>query len=365
MQTPAVVFESVGRVSARSIEMPPPGPGQVQIRTRYSTISPGTEGWCLLNQFTWQPTIYPSVPGYQRTGEIIALGEGVEGWKVGDICMATVGSWEGEVVPFWGAHAGVINTVSSELFRIPEGVDEVDASGCIVAQVGYNAASRVVLRDCERSLEPSRHCERSLEREAISCATEGIASSQTTRNDEADWVVVFGDGIIGQSAAQAARARGARVIVAGHRQKRLDLAVAMGAEAAFDSAEDGFLDRVREITGEHVTAVIDTIQTEAAQDQYMPLLEYAKGQVVYSGFTPGKVWADMGALQRKELTAHFVAGWTRPRMESTLALMAEKKMRVRPLVTHLVPWSEGPAMFEMILRKEKTFMAITLDWTGV
>ncbi len=329
MQTPAVVFESVGRVSARPIEMPPPGPGQAQIRTRYSTISPGTEGWCLLNQFTWQPTIYPSVPGYQRTGEIIAFGEGVEGWNVGDICMATVGSWEGEVVPFWGAHAGVINTAASELFRIPEGVDEVDASGCIVAQVGYNAASRIVLRD-----------------------------------GETDWVVVFGDGIIGQSAAQAARARGARVIVAGHRQKRLGLAAAMGADAVFYSSEDGFLDRVREVTGGYVTAVIDTIQTEAAQEQYMPLLEYANGQVVYSGFTPGKVWADMGALQRKELTAHFVAGWTRPRMESTLALMAEKKMRVRPLVTHLVPWPEGPAMFEMILRKEKTFMAITLDWTG-
>ena len=329
MQTPAVVFESIGRVSVRPIEMPPPGPGQAQIRTRYSTISPGTEGWCLLNQFTWQPTIYPGVPGYQRTGEIIALGAGVDGWKVGDICMATVGRWEGEAVPFWGAHAGVINTESTELFGLPEGVDEVDASGCVVAQVGYNAASRVAL-----------------------C------------HDEGDWVVVFGDGIIGQSAAQAARARGARVIVAGHRRKRLDLALEMGAHAVFDSAEDGFLDRVREVTGEHVTAVIDTIQTEAAQEQYMPLLEYAKGQVVYSGFTPGKVWADMGALQRKELTAHFVAGWTRPRMESTLALMAEGKMRVRPLVTHLVPYTEGAAMFEMILRKEKTFMAITLDWTG-
>lgn len=308
--------------------MPPPGPGQVQVRTRFSTISAGTEGWCLLNQFTWQPTTYPCVPGYQRTGEIIALGDGVGGWQTGDRCMATVGHWQGDVMPFWGAHGAVLNTAASELYRIPSGVDEVDASACVVAQVGYNAASRL-------ALQPGQ------------------------------WVIVYGDGIIGQSAAQAAKARGARVIVAGHRQARLDRAVALGAAAAFDTSYDGFAERVREaIGGGFVTAVIDTVQTESAQEQYTPLLEYANGQISYSGFTPGKVWADMGLLQRKELTAHFVAGWTRPRMEATLDLMAAGKMRIRPLVTHLVPYTDAPAMWDMILRKDRSFMAINFDWTG-
>ena len=65
MQTQAVVFVEVDHVDLRTIDMPAPGPGQVQIRTTYSTISAGTEGWGLRNLFTWQPTPFPCVPGYQ------------------------------------------------------------------------------------------------------------------------------------------------------------------------------------------------------------------------------------------------------------------------------------------------------------
>lgn len=180
----AVVFEGVDRVTVRDIEMPEPGEGLVQIRTRYSTISAGTEGWGLRNQFTWQPTPFPCVPGYQRTGEITRLGPAVTDWKVGDQVMATIGKWQGEVGPFWGAHAAVANTPASELFRIPAGAPELDASAAVVAQVGYNAAYRASLK-------------------------------------AGDWVVVFGDGIIGQFAAQAARSRGCRVILVGHRAERI------------------------------------------------------------------------------------------------------------------------------------------------
>ena len=49
-------------------------------------------------------------------------------------------------------------------------------------------------------------------------------------------------------------------------------------------------------------------------------------------------------------------------MEATLALMASGKMQVRPLVTHLVPYTRGPEMYRMIVEKKEPFMAITLDW---
>lgn len=70
MKTPAIVFTDVDRAEVLDIEMPPPGPGEVQVRTHFSTISAGTEGWVFRNRFTWQPTKYPCVPGYQRYGEI-------------------------------------------------------------------------------------------------------------------------------------------------------------------------------------------------------------------------------------------------------------------------------------------------------
>jgi 2-desacetyl-2-hydroxyethyl bacteriochlorophyllide A dehydrogenase len=327
METPAIVFTGPAEVALQSIPMPPPGPGEVQVRTRYSTVSSGTEGWAFRDLFTWQKTPYPCVPGYQRVGEITALGEGVTGWRVGETVMATVGAWKGPVVPHWGSHAGVANTVARELYRLDPRTDLIDASGAVVAQVGYNAASRV-------SMQPG------------------------------DWVAVYGDGIIGQSAAQAARARGARVIVIGHRPERLDLAARHSADAAVNAREDEVVERVRRITGRpHVTAVLDTVQAEAAQREYTPLLEHARGQVVYCGFTPAATWADMGDLQKHELTTHYVSGWTRQRMEDTLQLMAEGRLRLRPLITHLVPASRGPEMYRMILNKSEPFMGITIDWS--
>ena len=37
-------------------------------------------------------------------------------------------------------------------------------------------------------------------------------------------------------------------------------------------------------------------------------------------------------------------------------------MRLRPLVTHLVPYTRGPEMYQMIRQKTEPFLGITLDW---
>lgn len=328
MQTEAIVFVGISQVEVRSMIMPDPKPGEVQIRTSYSTISGGTEGWALRNEFTWSATRYPSVPGYQRMGIIESLGEGVTGWQVGDRVMATTGQWAGAITPFWGSHIALGNTAATELYRIPDNVEDVDASGTVVAQVGYNAASRAEIQ-------------------------------------AGDWVVVYGDGLIGQCAAQAIRARGARVILVGHRTERLKRAADYSADIVINNHHQNVAEMVHEHTGgQPVRVVLDSVQTESSQREYVQLLEQGIGQIVYCGFTPGMVWADMGLLQQCELTAHFVSGWTRPRMEATLDLMAVGKMRLTPMITHLVSYKHGPEMYQIINDKSTSFLGITLDWTG-
>ncbi len=328
LPTDAVVFPRAGAVVLQKVTMPPPGPGQVRVRTVYSTVSAGTEGWVWRNEFTWSPTRFPCVPGYQRVGTISALGADVQGWMIGDQVLATTGQWEGPVAPFWGSHIAEANTAASELYRLPAGLDPVDASGAVVAQVGYNAASRVDVK-------------------------------------AGDWVIVYGDGLIGQLAGQAARARGARVLLAGHRPARLEAARQWAVEATVNTRQADFMAAVRRITGgEVVAAVLDTVQKPEAQRQYLPWLKPGQGQIVYSGFTPAPTWADMALLQQRELTTHFVSGWNRSRMEATLALMAQGKIRLRPLVTHLVPFAAAPEMYALLQTPGQAFMGITLDWQG-
>jgi 2-desacetyl-2-hydroxyethyl bacteriochlorophyllide A dehydrogenase len=267
-------------------------------------------------------------PGLSAGGKIIALADDVEGLKLGERVVATRSVLGGKTVAMWGAHIAAANSSASEVYRLPEGIPDVDAAAVVVAQVGYNAASRVSLM-------------------------------------AGDCVVVLGDGIVGQLAAQAARCRGARVVLVGHREDRMTLAAAHSADLVVNGHMDDVLEPIRAWVGaETVAAVIDAVQSEAAEWRYLDLLEPGSGQIVYSGFRPGKVWADMGLLQQRELTVHFVSGWTRRRIEETLRLLAAGRLRVGPLVTHHVPAEAAPEMYELIARKSALCLAIALDWRG-
>lgn len=325
MNARAIVFTAPGQVEVLDMNMPAPAAGEVQIQTRHSSISSGTEGWVLHNQFTWAPTTYPAVPGYQRVGTITAIGAGVTGWQEGDVVMATNGSWTVSPVPFWGSHASLANTKVENVYPLPAGANPVDAAAAVVVQVGYNAAYRPYL-------EPG------------------------------DWVVVYGDGPIGQFGAQAARARGARTILVGHRAERLEAAAAHSADHALADGPDA-IEQIRGITGQtHVPVIIDTVQKHEVQASYMPLLAHGEGQIVYSGFSPAEPWASMKSLHIQELTTHYICGIARHRMEATLELMAAGKLALTPLITHQVSFEEAPRMYRLIDEKSEPFLSIVFDW---
>jgi 2-desacetyl-2-hydroxyethyl bacteriochlorophyllide A dehydrogenase len=323
----AIVFISPGRVGCRTIPLGQLADGQVRVRTLYSGVSGGTEGWVLQNRFTWAQTPFPCVPGYQRTGIIEETGPGVTTWQAGERVFATRGAWSGEIVPFWGSHIAITDTPEDEIYRVGPGTSDINAANTVVAQVGYNAASRLT------DLEPG------------------------------DWVLVLGDGLIGQSAAQAARARGAHVLLAGRRSIRLHLAQTYSADAVMNTREEDIASVVREVTGKgKVRFVLDSVQGEEVQAQYFPVVERGIGQIVYCGFSPASPWADMAVLQQNEITTHFVSGWTRKRIEATLALMESGSLNLEPLVTHLVPPSRAAEMYAHNQEKAQDFLGITFEW---
>lgn len=327
MKTPAIVFRAQDEVTVFNLEVPHPRKHELQVRSTYSTLSAGTEGWILSNRLSWAPTRYPCVPGYQRCGVVTALGAGVTGWQVGDRVLALSGSWSNpEIAGASGAHIGLANVSTAFAYHLPAEVSDLDASSTVIAQVGYNAASR-------------------------GCCEAG------------DWVLVLGDGLVGQCSAQAARALGAQVILIGHRPERLRIAREFSADLVIDGRTEDVSSVVRKRVGPRgVRVVIDSVQTTSSQQRYIDLVEPRRGQVVYNGFNPDDQWANVGRLQQRELTAHFVLHWTRERMEATLRLMAAGKIRISPLVTHVVPYARGPEMYRMIGARDQPFLGITLDW---
>ncbi|GAA4852411.1 hypothetical protein GCM10023221_35180 [Luteimicrobium xylanilyticum] len=266
----------------------------VVVRSHLSGISPGTDRWVLNGRYVWYDWPRPHVVGYQRVGVVESAPAG-SGFEVGQTVAAT------ESLPYvgataaWGGHVARAASATHEVFDV-EGVDPVAASLFVTAQVGVNAASRI--------LEP-----------------------QGRR------VVVVGDGIIGASSALAARARGAEVLVVGHRDERLGLLEAEGVTVFNSRSGTGTSPRDFE-----PRSAIDTVQNDEAFALCMDALPEAHAEVVFSGHSPdgARHWADMAVMQQREITAHFVAGWTRGRLLDTLQLMREGLLPVERLVGHSV-----------------------------
>ena len=78
-----VVFTQPGIATLESKEMPTPGPLQLLIRTHVSLISPGTERAFFLSLPNTTQN-YPFAAGYCNVGEVVACGDQVSGWRIGD-----------------------------------------------------------------------------------------------------------------------------------------------------------------------------------------------------------------------------------------------------------------------------------------
>ncbi|WJH32645.1 hypothetical protein N6H14_20335 [Paenibacillus sp. CC-CFT747] len=49
-------------------------------------------------------------------------------------------------------------------------------------------------------------------------------------------------------------------------------------------------------------------------------------------------------------------------MNETLAAIADGRLTTLPLITHVVPVSEGKEAWRMIVEKTEAFLGVVLDW---
>jgi threonine dehydrogenase-like Zn-dependent dehydrogenase len=359
LKAQAVVFPDPGRVEIAEIELPPLGDGDVLVDIEYSAISVGTERWCLTGKLTvpdQPPLAFPHVPGYQAAGVVVQTGKGVKSLKPGDRVFSrnckrpenfsrllegghpvrsqrpgslsssletehsvrSSGSW-------WGGHVGRHVADEKDVIPLPRTVSTREASSLLLAQVGYNGASKPPVRP-------------------------------------GDTAVVIGEGLVGQFAAQALRAREAYVIVTGFARSRLELAGRFSADEVFNAAEGDFSAYVRGKYPKGVQVALDTASSSETVRLAIDLLAY-EGHLVLNGFYPPPHSAlDWHWLRTKEVTVHCPNSRTRERLERTLALVEGGEMRVEELMTHEFHFEKAPAAYEMLLDPAADHLGILLRW---
>src|SRR5690606_28134119 len=88
----AIVLDSPAAVEGlrvATIELPPPGPEQVRVAVRAFALNFG-DWLCLRGLYPTMPE-YPFTPGFEVAGVVLALGEGVQGLRVGDEVIGLTG----------------------------------------------------------------------------------------------------------------------------------------------------------------------------------------------------------------------------------------------------------------------------------
>ncbi|MBO9509915.1 NADPH:quinone oxidoreductase family protein [Erythrobacter sp. A6_0] len=120
----AVLSKEVGgpeTLVVEELERPTPGKGEVLIDVAACAIN-FPDSLIIKDMYQMKPP-RPFSPGGEISGTIAALGEGVSGWQVGDRVIAGTGA---------GGLREQVVLSAARLFKIPEGIDLVQASALLM-----------------------------------------------------------------------------------------------------------------------------------------------------------------------------------------------------------------------------------------
>ncbi len=336
MNSKAVVFAGVGQVEIWDVDIPSPGDAEVLVRTTHTGMSGGTDGWMIRGRYAGVRDRYPFVYGYQRVGVIEEVGPGVAGLTAGDRVFSGLARTRlGDAGPLGaeaGAYTGLGCLPANGVLTIPEGVSGEDASFAGLAAVP------MVGRDLI-----------------------GVSTGEL--------VVVLGQGMVGQMAAQICRIRGAKVITTDVIPQRVRLSGKLSADIALDAVHDDIAAAVTAIQPEGADLVIDCT---GRSDMFPLILEIVRGacsgvekpgRACLQGYYPDPIEIDADAAHRRRLKLAFPCGFDKGGVQEALRFMAEGRLTVRDLITHSWPASDAPEAFDFVLENPADVMATYLDWT--
>lgn len=271
----AVQFVAPNRAQVADVDDPALGPDDVLVASRAVGIC--HSDFELLSGQYIIPFTYPVTPGHEWCGEVVEVGNAVEGLVPGDRvvgeCVVGPGGRDHFGFNIDGAAAELVRARGEWLHKIP--AELTDTQGALVEpfSVAYNAL---------------RHL---------------------GRVDPSDHVAVLGGGPIGLMSVMAAAACNARVTLVEPEQRRRSLGLESGASHAVDPTDERFGDAVNELTGGRgFECVIEAAGSPAAMAQALDVAGHG-GRIAYVGINIGSnPPTAMGAIQSKALTLRGLIG---------------------------------------------------------
>ncbi|WP_433826049.1 zinc-dependent dehydrogenase [Actinoplanes sp. CA-015351] len=335
-----VRFHAPGDVRFEDVPEPEAGPGEVKIRVRNCSTC-GTD--VKISKFGHHHIHPPRVMGHEIAGEIVTVGDGVEGWAAGDRVQVIAAIPCGVCAECTRGRMTVCpNQVSmgyhfeggfAQFMVVPKEVLAVDGLNRIPDGVSFAEASVA---------------------EPLACA---LNAQNLARVGDGDDVVVIGSGPIGCLHVRLARARGAaRVFLVELNRERLDMAANLvKPDAAICAAEADPIEEIRKLTdGRGADVIITAAASGKAQEQAIEMAA-RQGRISFFGGLPKDnptITCDSNLVHYRELMIIGANGSSPAHNAEALQLVATGAVPVADLITHRLPLDQAIDAFGIVARGE-------------
>jgi len=328
MQGQQVVWTQKGVAETQAFDVPAPKEMEVVVRTHATLISPGTERAFFLGAPGAACEFPVRGPGYSNVGEIIQLGAGVEGLRVGQ--------------------------------RVASGTGH---SSHVVVEAVHCLPLADALADDEAVF--------------FNLVTIALQAVRKARIELGEPAVVIGAGLIGLFAMQLAKLNGALPVgIVDKDEGRAAFAKKFGADFTLVLNErlPGAIQQACAPTGPAVV-----FEATGFPQPIVLAFQLAKrhGRVVLLGSTRGEVeqvnfYRD---VHQKGITVIGAHNSTRPKQDSApgwwsmaddwriaLKLLEARRLPVQPLITHRFAAKDAPKAYGILAKGDPSAQAMILDW---
>lgn len=308
--------DPVGAQALRWEELPTPQPkpGEVRVAIRAASLN-FPDLLIVQNKYQFKPPL-PFVPGAEYSGVVDAVGEGVNGLRVGDAVAAFAGTGG------FATHACVDAALAMPL---PAGFDVDDAAAFLLT---YGTAHHALL---DRG---------------------ALVAGETV-------LVLGAAGGVGTAAIQIAKASGARVIAVASSDAKCALCEQIGADASLRSDSATLRDDIKKLTaGKGPDVVVDPVGGDLAEPVFRAIAW--RGRYLVIGFAQGGIPAlplNLALLKGASIVGVFWGEFARREPQANARGLAQlaawyAQGKVKPVIDQRLPMPELMQAFERMASRQ-------------
>lgn len=267
----ALTVDAQGLLSLQELPIPSYGACQALVKMRSCGVCSGTDMKLIHHTFKNFGT-YPAILGHEGVGEVVEIGEKVENLRRGDLVLLPFLEGKiGEYTPGWGAYSEYALVGDAEAYiRCGMGPGTKQWSEGYLAQTVLGPEDRV---------NPVEAAMIVTFREVLSAIRRfGFQPNQN--------IVVLGAGPVGLCFTRFLKLLGIKtVITTDILDEKVETALEMGADYAFNSAKCDIIHEVRTLFPDGVDAVVDAVGVNALLNQAMQMM-CSHGKICGYGISP-------------------------------------------------------------------------------